>query len=483
MGGDQPPQITDGSQFRQWRLEVDMWALGTGIPRPKQAPVCIGRIMDQKAKDTVLRLDKTELVKVTGLTFLLDALAAHYKEDTTQVTFIAIDRLEKFNRPEQMSMSEYIAEFTLRHNHLKEMLADGQVVYHDGILAYRLMRQANLTEDQRTLIKAGMGQNALSFTNVSEALLRCFGDKTIFQEHVGASSSNRLIKVKTEPPEIMYQRRDYDQEEPYTPSSGSRSSSSREYDYEDDAEVYYQGRGNSNNSYRNNQYQQNRRGNQGTPFGNRDNNRNRNSQQYNRFNSGKRPDRNFSYDNQSKRPRNDGDWRKNPLDKQTGEVMRCGICDSTKHLSKNCQHGTPSSVMLQSVLQDEYQPVKVINDDLEYAVTYYAENETSNKALIDTGAVRNCCGENWLGEFLEAIPDERKKLVSEDTDSTMSFRFGDGAAVKSVRHVLPTASASVSEENHARHICSSRGSTTTPVKARNERLGCIFGHPERQDID
>lgn len=441
MGGDHPPHINNGAEFRQWRLEVDMWALGTGILAAKRAPVCIGRIMDKKAKDTVLRLDKTELVKDTGLKFLLDALATHYKEDITQVTFIAIDQLEKFNRPEKMSMSEYIAEFTLRHNHLKEMLASGEVVYHDGILAYRLMRQANLTEDQRTLIKAGMGQNALSFTNVSEALLRCFGDKTIFQDHGGASSSSRLIQVKTEPPDIMYQRRDYDQEEPSTPSSrsSSRSSSSREYDYEEDVDVYYQGRGNSNNnSYRNGQYQQNSRGNQGTPFGNRGNNRNRNSQQYNRFSSGKRPDRNFGYDNQTKRPRNEGqmgDWRKNPLNKQTGEVMRCVICDSTKHMSSNCQHGTPSSVMLQSVLQDENQPVKVINDDLEYAVTYYAENETSNKALIDTGAVRNCCGANWLGEFLEAIPDERKKLV-EDTDSTMTFRFGDGAAVKSVRHVL-----------------------------------------------
>ena len=140
MGGDHPPHINNGAEFRQWRLEVDMWALGTGILAAKRAPVCIGRIMDKKAKDTVLRLDKTELVKDTGLKFLLDALATHYKEDITQVTFIAIDQLEKFNRPEKMSMSEYIAEFTLRHNHLKEMLASGEVVYHDGILAYRLMR-------------------------------------------------------------------------------------------------------------------------------------------------------------------------------------------------------------------------------------------------------------------------------------------------------------------------------------------------------
>ena len=55
--------------------------------------------------------------------------------------------------------------------------------------------------------------------------------------------------------------------------------------------------------------------------------------------------------------------------------------------------------------------------------------------LIDTGTTSNVCGDVWLNTFLESMPEDLKKKVSE-VKRNMSFRFGDGRAVESNKCVM-----------------------------------------------
>ena len=102
-------------------------------------------------------------------------LDKYFEEDNTQSIFLGIDDLEKFVRPEQMQMVEYIAEFKRRLNRIRELFNDKKEIYHDGMLAYRLLTQANLTKDLQILIKAAMGTQALTSKAIEECLKRCFG--------------------------------------------------------------------------------------------------------------------------------------------------------------------------------------------------------------------------------------------------------------------------------------------------------------------
>ena len=354
MGADRPPLLSDGMDYRKWKLEVEMWELGTAVKEERRGAVCAGQICQIQARDFAMRVDKTKIKAKEGLAYLLTELDKHFKEDDTQCIFLAIEEIEKFIRPTEMKISDYISEFYRRNNRLKELLGAGKEVYHDGILAYRLMSQANLNDHQKQLIKAAMGSTALSFATVEEAMKRCFGDSVIYTDGGHANSgvsTSGLLQVKQDPATFYQNREDF---------YGSAASQ--------DQGIFYQDK----SSYESTSYD------------------------YGSNNSGN-----------------------NMVDRNTGEIMRCEECNSIKHLIDRCPHRDVHSVMFQSENEQ------------------FNMNETFKKALIDTGAVSNLCGEIWLDNFLSSLSKEKEKLV-EETNSKMTFRFGDGNAIESVSHfILP----------------------------------------------
>lgn len=443
MGGDQPRKLVNGADFREWRLEVEMWALGTSVKVEKQGPVVACRVMDKKAKDHVLRLDKPELAKDGGLKIILDALAAHYKQDSTQLVFLAIENIEQFQRPKEMLIDDYIAEFIVRNNHLKETLSEGKEVYHDGILAYRLISQANLDAREKQLIKAAMGKEALSLANVSEALKRCFGDRALngessssgFNIQSNSGFKTEAVHVKQEP-QVFYG--DYVEEEMSTDSEYENCDTF----YNSRNQQYGRGQKNFNQPYNRTYGQKN--------F----NSQNQQSYRHNNsrppapgWNSDRYPSKRTKFDqgghgsgqpsfNRSSReePQSRPQYTSNARDK-SGEVMRCKICDSTKHLMNGCQHRTCETLLQSCFVNDTQESWEPISEDFEYAETYLLSNDTFHRALIDTGAVRNVCGSTWIEEFMSALPEKKKKHV-EYTDEYLTFRFGDGKAVKSEQHMI-----------------------------------------------
>ena len=108
MRGDRPPRLEAGMDYRKWRLESDMWQNGTGVAKPKRAPVAIMQILQVTARDFAMRLKKDELMKDAGMDYLLKELDAHFEVDTTQSVFLAIEEIEQFTRNESMDVSTYI---------------------------------------------------------------------------------------------------------------------------------------------------------------------------------------------------------------------------------------------------------------------------------------------------------------------------------------------------------------------------------------
>ena len=387
MGNDQPPKLQDGSEYLRWKREVNIWTLGTSVVATKQAAICILRIEDLKARDYATRLNVDEIKKDTGLTYLLAEMDKYFKEDSTQCIFLAIEELENFKRGE-LSILEYISEFRRRVSQLSEIMGknDQAPLYDDCILAYKMLVQADLKTDEVTLVKAAMGKDALSTAVIEECLKRCFGDKVLTSREQSASDT---VKIKVEPTDTHY-------------------------NLEDSEDTFY-----NNRSYRHNSYGARK----SSYYKSKDNfsDRRRSYSSAKSYNSNEKP-KNPEENSSKNKGASERKYEFNARDPKTGMIRRCSICESVKHLMRDCPHNVDKKVLFQSGL------------DSDFCETVVLVNEAFNKALIDTGASYNVCGEVWLSTYLDSLSDELKKKVK-DVMKHMNFRFGDGKAVCSTRCV------------------------------------------------
>ena len=81
--GKEPPCLSDGSSYKQWKRDITLWEAATDIDVKKRAPRCV-LMMQGKVREHASRMDITELVNDGSMKYLLDALDNFFKEDETQ---------------------------------------------------------------------------------------------------------------------------------------------------------------------------------------------------------------------------------------------------------------------------------------------------------------------------------------------------------------------------------------------------------------
>ena len=106
--------------------------------------------LEGKARETILNLDIKEIKAKNGVENIVKALNRLYLKDKLQMAYETYDAFEKFRRPEKMSIKEYINEFECLLNKTKKY---GSSMFSD-ILAYILLKSANLEDTQEQLIRA-----------------------------------------------------------------------------------------------------------------------------------------------------------------------------------------------------------------------------------------------------------------------------------------------------------------------------------------
>ena len=73
-----------------------------------------------------------------------------YLKDESSQAYEAYGTFEKFVRPSGMSKSDYVIKYEQLYFKAKSFHMEMQ----DGVLAYKLLKSANLTNEQKQLIKA-----------------------------------------------------------------------------------------------------------------------------------------------------------------------------------------------------------------------------------------------------------------------------------------------------------------------------------------
>ena len=383
-----------------------------------------------------------QLTSDDSVDLIVTRLNELFKKNETLEQFEILDNFQTYSRPHHVTINDFMIEFDKRLTKTKKI----GTVHSDDFLAYRLIKSANLSEQDEKMVKATC---KLTYQEVKDKLKSIFGD-------AGSKSiSHKPVEVKAE------------------------------VKSEVKSEGVYFTYGNSNN-----------RGNQQfRGFSNRGSNNTRGG-----FSRGRGSRNRGGYNN---RGRGNRGWRgaspnarsqRNPLDKD-GNTTKCLICESVFHYASTCPHqedteqpntnfnekstlhltdedNEESSLLTEQVvfmtcevgvsendvnedpnssnLFNENTTLHLVDEDKEESceeiIFLEAEEvereeekeegkklgellpETWNAALLDTGATKTVSGRVWVDNYVSCLPEKEQKEVQFNKCET-AYRFGDGKRV------------------------------------------------------
>ena len=128
-----------------------MWQKFTSVEKEKQS-ISNFLSMHGKARELLLELEIDQLNHANGVDKVLENLDTLYLKDKLQSAYQMCDNFEKFKRPTDMTIAEFVVEFGRLYNKAKAH----EMVLPDGLLAYKLLNNANISNYHEKLICATM---------------------------------------------------------------------------------------------------------------------------------------------------------------------------------------------------------------------------------------------------------------------------------------------------------------------------------------
>ena len=131
-------------------------------------------------------------------------------------------------------------------------------------------------------------------------------------------------------------------------------------------------------------------------------------------------------------------WQ-NPIDRDTGLVRRCHLCDSTKHFASACPHRDESRVEVTDGSGDHEEAyITAVHITLFNGTADAQRNnllaETFGKGILDSACTKTVAGNVWLVEYLATLSSDDLRMVKEK-GSKAAYLFGDGIENRSEKCV------------------------------------------------
>ncbi len=381
-----PPDLSKCKTYERYKLELKAWQKITDIPKKKQG-IAIALSLPEDGNNTsgirekvFEEVDLDALETDTGLDTLITFFDKHLAKDDLADTYEKFEDFEDFERKQELPITEYIQNYDQKYNRLVKL----KIVLPPAILAFKLLKRASLTPDQRMLVLTGMDfkQKENLYEQAKTSLRKFLGD--------GRSTKNASVAVKLEPAFLA------EHEEALAAAGYVRK---------------YPRTGN-NSVWRGNG--------RGTTW---------NRQKSSAFANAR------------------GVKRINPSGSD-GRPLLCKSCGSFRHLLADCPdsyENMPAKVNVAEddeftyafeqnfSMDDEYRSTEMGSENVVlFANEAYLSQlsvEARNCAVLDSGCSSTVCGKQWLKCYIQSLSTDQKEQISEiRTDKT--FKFGGGEVLK-----------------------------------------------------
>ena len=143
------PVLSCIDEFEEWLHETEIWQCLTDLDKDKQGPA-IYLSLDEKIRKICSDIKVKDLNSENCVDILVNKLQCLFPKDINQAAYVAYDKCETFKRPINMSMVYFINEFERLYNNIKKF----EMELPAGVLAYRLLKSAEISEDKQQLIRA-----------------------------------------------------------------------------------------------------------------------------------------------------------------------------------------------------------------------------------------------------------------------------------------------------------------------------------------
>jgi hypothetical protein len=119
--------------YETWENEIEVWKLVADLDEKKQA-LSVSLSLSGNARETTMDIPAKNLAEETGIATLLERLDKVFLRDDTDKAYKAYTSFDTFQRPENMSMTDYIVEFDKRYNKSKKY----DMSLPEAVLAFKI---------------------------------------------------------------------------------------------------------------------------------------------------------------------------------------------------------------------------------------------------------------------------------------------------------------------------------------------------------
>ena len=189
-----PPSYSSGKSYERFKQELLAWREITELSKNKQGiavALSLPEDDENKIKDKVFdQISLDELKAEDGLYTLIAFLDKHLGKDDLADSIEKFEDFDDFKRKEGQTIHEFIAMFDSKYRKIEKK----DMSLPSEILAFKLMKKANITKEEKLLVLTGMNfdNKRFLYEEAKSSLKKFKGDDV-------HPRGNENVSIKLEP--------------------------------------------------------------------------------------------------------------------------------------------------------------------------------------------------------------------------------------------------------------------------------------------